>query len=99
MDFHHNQNIIFEAMTGKWTDVLLYSLGALFILAGATVVYNLCLHPLAGFPGPKIAAATGWYEFWYDVVKRGQYIYEIEQMHKDYGQLATTTTPELVIDE
>lgn len=51
----------------------------------STMAYNLCLHPLAGFPGPKIAAATRLYEFYYDVVKRGQYIYKIEEMHAKYG--------------
>jgi hypothetical protein len=49
------------------------------------VVYRLFLSPLAGFPGSKIAAATHFYEFYYDWWCQGQYIYEIEKMHRRYG--------------
>jgi hypothetical protein len=48
-------------------------------------VYNLYFHPLSKFPGPKLAAATFLYEFYYDVIKSGMYIWEIERMHSKYG--------------
>lgn len=57
--------------------------GILYCFIG--VIYRLYFHPLARFPGPKIAAATLWYEFYWDVVKRGQYFGRIEDMHKKYG--------------
>jgi hypothetical protein len=47
--------------------------------------YRLLLDPLAGFPGPKLAALTLWYEFYYDVVRRGQYTFKIRDMHGRYG--------------
>lgn len=49
-------------------------------------LYNLLIHPLSGFPGPKLAAMTSLYEFWYDVVRDGQYIWEVEKMHDKYGK-------------
>jgi hypothetical protein len=49
-------------------------------------VYHLYFHPLSKFPGPKLAAATFLYEFYYDVVKSGMYIWEIERMHEKYGE-------------
>ena len=61
---------------------LVYSLLSYFI---TVAVYRLYLSPLAKFPGPKLAALTLWYEFYYDVVKRGKYTWKIAEMHKQYG--------------
>lgn len=55
-------------------------------------VYRLYLSPIAKFPGPKLAALTLWYEFYYDVVKGGQYTWEIGKMHDKYGRLAHRDT-------
>lgn len=49
------------------------------------VVWRLYFSPLAKFPGPTLAAATGWYEFYFDYWKNGKYIFEIERLHKVYG--------------
>lgn len=48
-------------------------------------VYYLYFSQLAGFPAPRIAAATSWYEFYYDYWCNGKYIFEIERMHQRYG--------------
>lgn len=50
------------------------------------VVSRLYLSPLAKFPGPKLAALTLWYEFYYDVIKGGKYTWEIGRMHWKYGR-------------
>lgn len=50
------------------------------------VVYRLYFSPIAKFPGPKLAAVTLWYEFYYDVVKRGRYQWIIAELHKEYGR-------------
>ena len=59
---------------------------ALVSWLGVTVAYRLWLGPLAAFPGPKLAALTGWYETYFDCVKRGRYWIEIERMHQEYGK-------------
>lgn len=43
-------------------------------------------HPLAKFPGPKLAAATRLYEAYYDVLQGGKYIFQIGELHKQYGK-------------
>lgn len=47
--------------------------------------YRLYWSPLAKFPGPRLAAVTLWYEFYYDVVKRGRYTWKIAELHAQYG--------------
>jgi hypothetical protein len=47
--------------------------------------YRLFLHPLARFPGSKLAAASRWFEGYYDVVLDGQYTFKIAEMHRQYG--------------
>ena len=49
--------------------------------------YRLSLHPLAAFPGPKLAAVTRYYEAYYDIVRNGQYTFKIAELHKRYGSL------------
>lgn len=63
---------------------ILAAVAVVYILGGA--IYRLFFSPIAGFPGPKLAALTYWYEFYYDVVKDGQYIFQIEKLHKCYGR-------------
>lgn len=61
---------------------------ALVALVGYFIVqtiYRLYLHPLSKFPGPKIAAAGRFYEFYFDIIKGGMYIWEIQRMHEQYG--------------
>jgi hypothetical protein len=48
-------------------------------------IYNVYFHPLAKFPGPKFAAATHLFEFYWSIVRDGELIWEIERLHKQYG--------------
>jgi hypothetical protein len=48
-------------------------------------IYRLYLSPLAGYPGPKLAALSNWYEFYYDVILQGKFTFHIQDLHKQYG--------------
>lgn len=70
---------------------------ALYI--GCTLFYRLYLSPLAKFPGTILAAATGWYEAYFDVVKGGQYMWEIQRMHQNYGPIIRISPSEIHIQD
>lgn len=63
------------------------------------LTYRLVFSPLAKFPGPKIAAASGWYEFYHDCWRNGKYIFEIERLHKIYGPIVRINPWELSIHD
>ena len=53
-------------------------------------IYRLYFSPLAGFPGSTLAIATGWYQCYYEVVRKGQYSFKIKEMHEQYGEMRMT---------
>lgn len=59
--------------------------------------YRLYWHPLARFPGPRLAAITSWYEAYYEIVLKGQYSKQISKLHDEYGPIIRVTPNELHI--
>lgn len=73
----------------------LFSLGTLttatILYVAGLVVYRLYFSPLAQFPGPKLAVATGWYEFYHDIVKDGLFFKKIQKLHEQYGMCSCSS--------
>ena len=67
---------------------------ALFALIAAMLAwsifsafYNVYLHPLARFPGPKLAAASKYWLFYLEFVK-GESLHDVRhKLHAQYGAL------------
>jgi hypothetical protein len=70
-----------------WSSLVYVTLTAwlCYLIGGG--VYRLYFHPLAKFPGPKLAALTGWYEAYYDLYCRGMFVWKIQEMHEKYGNV------------
>jgi hypothetical protein len=51
----------------------------------ALAIYRLYFHPLAKFPGPKLAAVSKFYEMYYEVALRGQFTFHFKELHEKYG--------------
>lgn len=77
------------------TDVLLVVSIAFLLYAGVTVFWRLFFHPLRKIPGPWLAAATSWYEFYQDVVLDGHYVKEYPKLHAKYGQSKPSNNKEV----
>jgi hypothetical protein len=82
------QNFVFTSSTTA-AIIILFGLTSLAILT----IYRLCFSPIAHFPGPKLAAATFWYEFYYDVILGGQYYFKIKRLHEQYGSPVIRINP------
>ncbi|KAJ5718130.1 hypothetical protein N7488_003776 [Penicillium malachiteum] len=62
-------------------------------------IYRLYFHPLKNVPGPKLAAASSAYEFYFNVIKGGKYIWEVERLHKIYGPIVRISPREVHIND
>lgn len=68
-----------------WGTLICLSGAIWFVYAVVLAVQRLWFSPIAHIPGPKLAALTQFYEFYYDIILGGQYTFKIIEMHKKYG--------------
>ncbi|KAL8939045.1 MAG: hypothetical protein Q9216_003574 [Gyalolechia sp. 2 TL-2023] len=80
-------------------EICLYAIILLLLYTVGLVIYRVFLSPLAKVPGPVLAAATGWYEFYFDCVKTAQMTYEIDRLHRLYGRVVRISPWEVHIQD
>lgn len=73
-----------------FTSALLVTL--IYLITLALALARLYFHPLSKFPGPRLAAISRWYEFYYDVIRDGTFVQLFPELHKKYG---TASLPRL----
>ncbi|KAM3507767.1 hypothetical protein MY10362_001569 [Beauveria mimosiformis] len=80
--------------------VLAFS-GLAALLLITVVLYRLTLHPLARVPGPVLAATTGAYEAYFQLIKDGggRYWVEIDRLHDIYGPIVRISPWEVHIKD
>ena len=86
-------------LSRSWTDIVLFALTLFILYIAALSAYRLYFCPIAQFPGPKLAALTLWYEFYYDVILSGRYQWQIREMHARYGPIIRISPFELHVDD
>lgn len=75
-------------------------IGIILVIAYGIVlaIYRLYCSPISHFPGPKLAAATFWYQFYYDVILGGQYVWNTRELHKKYGPVVRINPYEIHVN-
>ncbi|KAJ6027459.1 benzoate 4-monooxygenase cytochrome P450 [Penicillium canescens] len=79
-------------------DVTTFAFALLTTVFFGIIIHRLVFSPLAGIPGPRLAASTRWYEAYFDVVRGGQFMYEIQRLHRIYGPVIRISPGEVHIN-
>jgi hypothetical protein len=70
---------------------MLPAIGAVALIGWITIIlyriyYNLVLHPLAKFPGPKGAAVTKYWKAYIECILEQSFCHKVEEVHSKYGE-------------
>ncbi|KAF8888091.1 cytochrome P450 [Infundibulicybe gibba] len=78
-------------------NLALASAGGLVGCASALVhgIKRMYFHPLAKYPGPALAAVSGWYRAYYDIIMDGGWTQHLERLHEAYGPVVRVGPNEL----
>lgn len=79
-------SFVYSSLPSSSTSLILLVAALSAFYASALVVWRLYFHPLKHIPGPRLAAATFWYEYYHDVYLDGRYIKEYPRLHAEYGK-------------
>lgn len=69
----------------------LFTCIAFLIYRTFVVSWRLLFHPLARFPGPRLAAATSLYRAYHEIIRGGEFLNELHQMHTVYGMICPSS--------
>lgn len=84
--------------SSKWRFFISWSLLGLLYLV-VLYVRRVYFHPLSKFPGPRLAALSRWYEFYFDVIKGGTLIKQFPALHQQYGSIVRISPEQLHVND
>ena len=91
---------IFQFPTTSWSgfDIASVSFLIYIVYLISISIHRLYFSQYAKFPGPKLAALTYGYMFYYDAIAgKGQYIFKIKDLHEQYSRCDSLTFPERIL--
>lgn len=50
------------------------------------IITRLLLHPLSSYPGPRLAALSNLYAFYYEIIRNGLFVEHLQYLHSVYGK-------------
>jgi len=90
----------FEPQYSQAQSIVVLLLGSYLLCWIIKFTYRLYFHPLANFPGPKLAGATYLYELYYDLYPHKlRYLWQIERLHQQYGPIVRINPAHLHIND
>ncbi|KAI9673958.1 MAG: hypothetical protein M1817_002164 [Caeruleum heppii] len=84
----------YASLSSIWNILAVASCLWLLCKAGE-IIYNVYFHPLARFPGPRLAAATGWWKAYVECSNGHGIADRIELLHARYGDIVRLTPNEV----
>lgn len=82
------------AAGGRIVDVAAGVAALILLYRAFVVIYRLFFSPLAKFPGPKLAAASSWYEAFFDLRSKN-FPDVLSSLHDKYGMYIFTAAETL----
>ncbi|KFG79548.1 putative elymoclavine monooxygenase [Metarhizium anisopliae] len=74
-----------QPLRASWTLIIFTAFAAVLLPAVITGVYRLYFHPLRNVPGPKLAALTNFYAFYWNWIRDEGYSKRFGALHKHYN--------------
>ena len=60
--------------------------GGLILVYLAIACFNVYFHPLSKFPGPRLAACSGWWLVYHELIRGGSLAHILSALHDRYGK-------------
>ena len=92
-----SSNCVQCTLTARHTEShsMFYELAPLLVCAALVAavlraIYNVYFHSLSRFPGPKLAAASFWWQTYIDILEQKPWATKLVELHNTYGACKLT---------